>query len=131
MKADGVRKHLDWMGSSKADLKGLPFEAKEVLTYGILLAEFGDRHPDARHLTGIDAEEIVCDHDGNTFRAVYAVLDDRLYVLHCFQKKSKKGKKTPKPDIERIRERLKDAKALHKKEGRARKGADRPRGKQR
>jgi phage-related protein len=80
---------------------------------------WGWRHPDVKPLAGIDAEEIRCDYDSNTYRAVYTVsLDDWVYVLHCFQKKSKEGRKTPRPDINRIKLRLKEAKALHAREQR-------------
>jgi phage-related protein len=54
------------------------------------------------------------DHDGNTYRSVYTVeLEDTVYVLHCFQKKSTRGIATPKPDLDRIERRLKDARTLH------------------
>ncbi len=54
------------------------------------------------------------DKHGDTYRAVYTVeLEGSLYVLHCFQKKSKKGAETPKPDIDVIETRLKAARALH------------------
>lgn len=113
------KRHVEWMGSSKEDLSELPFEAKQRLTYGIYLAELGKRHPDATPMVGIDADEIVCDYDSDTFRAVYTLcLDDWVYVLHCFQKKSKKGRATPKRDIALIRQRLKDAKNFHKQAGR-------------
>ena len=50
------------------------------------------------------------DHIGDTFRAVYTVkIAERVYVLHCFQKKSSKGIETPRQDIDLIRERLKAA----------------------
>jgi phage-related protein len=115
------KRQIDWMGSSKRDLASLPHDPKEALTYGIYLAELGRRHPDAKKLTGIDVEEIVCDHDGDTFRAVYTLcLDSWVYVLHCFQKKSKRGSKTPKPDMDLVKSRLRDAKELHKKQGRDR-----------
>lgn len=51
--------------------------------------------------------EIVADHDGDTFRSVYAVkLGEEIYVLHSFQKKSTIGIKTPKPDLDLIKTRL-------------------------
>ena len=60
--------------------------------------------------------EIVSDFDGNTFRAVYTVrLRGVIYVLHAFQKKSRKGIKTPQNEIEKISSRLKDAEALHRR----------------
>ena len=46
-------------------------------------------------------------HRGDAFRLVYAVqLDADIWVLHAFQKKSKSGIKTPRPDIELIQERI-------------------------
>ena len=52
--------------------------------------------------------EVVLPHRGNAFRVVYAVqIDDAIWVIHAFQKKSTKGIKTPKPDVDLIRERLK------------------------
>jgi phage-related protein len=55
--------------------------------------------------------EIVERHDGNTYRAVYTVkLAGVVYVLHAFQKKSKKGNATPKADIDLLKSRLKLAK---------------------
>jgi len=54
--------------------------------------------------------EVIADHDTNTFRSVYTVRFRRaIYVLHCFQKKSKSGIKTPKHEIALIDRRLKDA----------------------
>jgi phage-related protein len=52
--------------------------------------------------------EIANDYDGNTYRAVYTVRwFDVVYVLHAFQKKSKRGIETPKYEIELVRRRLK------------------------
>jgi phage-related protein len=59
--------------------------------------------------------EIVDRHDTNTYRAVYtAQFAGIIYVLHAFQKKSKRGIATPQKDIELIRRRLADAGRLHK-----------------
>jgi phage-related protein len=77
----------------------------------------GGKHPDAKPLRGFGGAgvlEIISDFDGNTFRAVYTVrLKGIIYVLHAFQKKSRKGIKTPQNEIEKIRSRLKDAEMLH------------------
>ncbi len=54
--------------------------------------------------------EVVDDFDGDTYRAVYTVrFAGAIYVLHCFQKKSKKGAEMPKHDIEVVKLRLKAA----------------------
>ena len=60
--------------------------------------------------------EIIDRHETNTYRAVYtAQLGDAIYVLHAFQKKSTKGRSTPKHEIDLIRQRLTDAQRLHSK----------------
>ena len=76
-------------------------------------AQNGDEHPRAKALKGFGGRavlEVVDDEDGDTYRAVYTVrFAGVIYVLHAFQKKSKKGIQTPKRDIEIIRARLKTA----------------------
>lgn len=64
---------------------------------------------------GAGVVEIVEDHDGDTYRAVYTVkLKAVVYALHAFKKKSKKGIKTPKPELDIIKQRLKSAQEHHK-----------------
>jgi len=59
--------------------------------------------------------EIIADHAGGTWRAVYTVrFPEAIYVLHVFQKKSKRGIATPKRDIDRIHRRLAEAERLHR-----------------
>ena len=106
-------KPLEWIGSSKKDLKALPEEVIDVFGYALYLAQTGGRHEQAKPLQGFGSAgvlEVVEDSRGNTFRAVYTVrFEERVYVLHVFQKKSKSGIATPKPDMDLIRERLKVA----------------------
>jgi hypothetical protein len=65
--------------------------------------------------------EVIARHDGDTFRAVYTVrFGDVVYVLHVFQKKSKRGIATPKKELELIRKRLKLAEEDHKQMARNR-----------
>jgi phage-related protein len=79
----------------------------------ILLAELGDKHPDAKPLKGFGGAgvlEVVENYDGDTYRAVYTVkFEGVVYVLDAFQKKSKKGSELPKVDLDRIKTRLKTA----------------------
>ena len=74
-------------------------------------AQNGDEHPRAKALKGFGGRsvlEVVDDDDGDTYRAVYTVrFAGVIYVLHAFQKKSRKGSETPKRDIEVIKTRLK------------------------
>lgn len=81
-------------------------------------AEHGGEHPSAKALKGFGSRgvlEIVDDFDGDTYRAVYTVkFADVIYVLHAFQKKSKKGIATPQRDIDLIKARLKRAEEHYK-----------------
>ena len=89
-----LRKPLKWMGSSKKDLDKMPEDVKDVFGFAIDLAQSGQKHPAAKPLKGFKSAgvlEVVENDEGGTYRAVYTVkLADWIYVLHCFQKKSKK-----------------------------------------
>lgn len=105
-----VRKPLKWVGSSKRDLDGMPDDVKDVFGHALDVAQAGARHPDAKPLAGFGSAgvlEVIEDFRGDTFRAVYTVrFSGWVYVLHCFQKKSRRGIKTPLPDLQLIRARL-------------------------
>jgi phage-related protein len=59
---------------------------------------------------GAGVLEVVDDFQGDTYRAVYTLkFTGAVYVLHAFQKKSKRGAQTPKQDVDLIKERLKMA----------------------
>ena len=107
-------KVLVWIGSSYDDLLDLPSDVQSVMGYGLYLAEIGEKHDDAKPLKGFKGAgvlEIVDDFQGDTYRAVYTVkFEQVIYVLHVFQKKSKSGVATPKPDLDLINTRLKAAK---------------------
>jgi len=106
-----------WIGSTRADLASFPEDVKDAIGYALYIAQCGGKHADAKPLRGFGGAgilEIVEDHAGDTYRAVYTVrLAGRIYVLHVFQKKSKTGIKTPKLEIELIRSRLKRAEEEH------------------
>jgi phage-related protein len=101
------------VGSAKADLKTFPDEVQDVMGYALDFAQQSKKHQDAKPLKGFGGAgvlEIVDDFDGDTYRAVYTVkFADAVYVLHCFQKKSKHGIATPQQDTELIERRLKRA----------------------
>jgi phage-related protein len=109
-----ARKPIKWVGSAKRDLDGMPEEVKDVFGHAIDLAQTGGKHPDTKVMTGFGSAgvlEVVENHQGDTFRAVYTVkFPGWVYVLHCFQKKSKSGIATPKPDLDLINTRMKAAK---------------------
>lgn len=114
------RKRIEWMGSSKEDLLDLPRKIQRMIGYSLNLAQQGKNDPDSEILTGFgcaSVREIKKDDRGGTYRAVYTLqFKDAIYVLHVFQKKSKSGKATPKEDMELIRKRLRDAKAIWAKD---------------
>lgn len=114
-----LEREVIWVGSSKKDLIEFPDDVKDEMGYGLHLAQQGSKHPNAkpfkiRDETGVF--EIVSDFNTDTYRAVYAInIDERLYVLHSFKKKSKKGSKTPQPDVDLIKRRLLKAKEYAEK----------------
>ena len=109
----GRLRPLEWIGGSKKDLMALPDEVVNVFGYALYLAQTGGKHAQAKALQGFGSAgvlEVVEDLRGNTYRAVYTVrFAVRVFVLHVFQKKSKSGIATPKPDLDLIKERLKAA----------------------
>ena len=113
MRDSSTAKEVHWIASAREDLRRFPEEVRHVFGNALYLAQTGDKHSDAKPLKGFGGAgvlEIVEDHDGDAYRAVYTIrFEDAVYVLHAFQKKSKKGIATPKPDIDMIKERLKMA----------------------
>ncbi len=109
----GPPKPVFWVASSKKDLKKCPVPVRQTVGQALFEAQKGGKHPDVKPLKGFKGRgvlEVVEDHDGSTFRAVYTVkFAGAVYVLHVFQKKSKSGIKTPSEEIEKVEARLKAA----------------------
>ena len=88
---------------------------KDVIGFALRLAQQGEKHPCTKPLKGFKGAgvlEVVENCDGNTYRAVYTVrIKNKIYVLHTFQKKSKKGIQTPQKEIDVIKARLKRVEA--------------------
>ncbi|MFQ5949118.1 MAG: type II toxin-antitoxin system RelE/ParE family toxin [Nitrospiria bacterium] len=107
-------KPVEWVGSSYDDWIRFPADVQDVMGYALHLAQHGEKAGDAKPLKGFKGAgvlEIVDDFDGDTYRAIYTVqLKEVVYVLHAFQKKSKRGISTPKQEINLIEKRLKYAK---------------------
>ena len=101
-----------WIGSSLKDLRKFPEDVQDEVGYILYQVQIGEKHHRIKQLKGIPGVmEIVSDYDKDTYRAVYAVkLSDEIYVLHTFKKKSKKGIRTPKAEMELIKQRLRRAK---------------------
>lgn len=111
-------KQLFWVASSKKDLCDFPPEVRQEAGFALHQAQMGEKALNAVPMVGFGGAsvlEVVIDDDGNTYRAVYTVkLPKAVYVLHAFQKKSKSGIATPKPDMELIRSRLRLAQDDHR-----------------
>jgi phage-related protein len=110
-------KSLKWVGRSKKDLLAFPKEVCSEMGYALYMAQKGETHESAKRFKGYSSGiyEIVSDYDKNAYRVLYVVnLGDAIYVLHAFQKKSKKGIKTPKEEVTVIEERLKQLKLILK-----------------
>ena len=111
-------KPLQWIGSSHKNLMALPANVRRLFGFALSLAQAGDRHDAAKVLKGFGGAgvlEVVEDDVGGTYRAVYtAKFAEAVFVLHCFQKKSKSGITTPKEDMDIIHARLKTAEAFVK-----------------
>jgi phage-related protein len=111
-------KKLDFIGSSRDDLRDFPDEVKQDIGHALHMVQMGLEPNEAKPLRGFGGAgvlEIVENFFGDTYRAVYTVkFAEAVYVLHCFQKKSKKGVETPKHDIDLIKQRLKEAEEDYK-----------------
>jgi phage-related protein len=116
LKSKESPKPIRWLGDSRRKIRTFPEDVKDDIGAALFWAQKGSKHPDAKPLSGFGGAgvlEVVEDHDGDTYRAVYTVkFRERIYVLHCFQKKSKRGNQTPPRDIDLIRERLKQAEQI-------------------
>lgn len=110
-------KDVFWVGSSLRDHKKFPSDVQRKIGYILQHVQEGKPHKKIKQLTGIrrgcSIYEIKSDHRGDTYRAVYlGNFGNLIYVLHCFQKKSKFRRKTPQKEKDLILERLNQAKKL-------------------
>lgn len=107
-----------WVGSSRRDLRSFPREVRRDIGQALYTAQQGETDPSAKPLKGFGGGSvvaIVARHSGDTWRAVYTVrFAEAVYVLHAFQKKSKRGIATPKNEIDLVRQRLAAAERMHR-----------------
>ena len=112
------RKPVVWVSSCRDDLARFPAVARRALGYALNVAQLGGKHPDAVPLKGFGGAgvlEAVEDFDGSTYRLMYTVrLGDRIYALHAFQKKSKRGIETPQHEMALVRQRYRQAQEMHR-----------------
>lgn len=114
-----VLRPLVWMGNSLRNLQAFPRGAQKLIGDELQLIQFGGMPKDAKPFKGVGSGvfEIALRFEGDAYRTVLAVqLGERIYVLHAFQKKSKKGIATPKSDVDLIKQRYKEAKELAENE---------------
>lgn len=125
---DGVSRGIVWVSSSLEDLRRFPEPVQKVMGFALFQAQCGRKHVQAKPLKGFGGAavlEIVEDFDGNTFRAVYTIrFADAVYVLHAFQKRSKRGIKTPSREMDVVRSRLRMAQESRQGETRRKEDAD-------
>ena len=118
MGMENTEKPLEWIASSYKDLLALPIGIRKRFGYALSLAQMGDKDDSVKPLKGFGGAgvlEVIEDDTGGTYRAVYTVkFAEAVFVLHCFQKKSKRGIATPKEDMDIIHARLKVAEARAK-----------------
>ena len=105
-----ARRPVSWVADARKSFDSFPAEVRENGASALDLAASGGKADNAKPLKGMDGGifELVLRHRGDAFRIVYAVqVGAAVWVIHAFQKKSKTGKKTPKNEIDLIRDRLK------------------------
>ncbi len=106
-----------WVGDSLKQVKGFPAEVRGEIGVALFDAQKGDKSPDAKPFKSVGSGvfEIVTRFDTDTYRTVYAVqIGECVYVLHAFQKKAKKGIKTPPQEVNMIKRRYKQAVEMDK-----------------
>ena len=106
-----------WLGDSLKQVKEFPAEVRREIGVALYDAQVGDKSPDAKPFKGVGSGvfEIVTRFDTDTYRTMYAVrLGASVYVLHAFQKKAKKGIKTPQQEVDLIKRRYRQAVAMDK-----------------
>ena len=106
---------ISWVNAARREFETFPAKVQTEGLAALTVAAEGSKTDHAKPLHGLGSGvfEIILNDRAGTFRVVYAVqLGDDLWVLHAFEKKSKKGKKTPRQEIDLIRDRLKRLKEM-------------------
>src|SRR5206468_2160023 len=104
-----------WLGNTKSNIRAFPEGAQKLIGDELQLIQFGGMPRDAKPFKGIGSGvfEIAIRHDTDAYRTVLAVqFGEKIYVLHAFQKRSRRGIATPKQDVDLIRQRYQEAKEL-------------------
>ena len=110
---------LIWLGNTRKNIQSFPEEVKKLIGDELQIIQFGGMPKNAKPFKGVGSGviEIAIRHDKDAYRCVQALqLDHNIYILHAFQKKSKKGIETPKKDVDLIKKRYQEAIKLAKNE---------------
>lgn len=110
-------KTLSFVGSAQKDIKDFPEDVKDDVGYALYEIQLGETPECAKPLKGLGPGvlEIIEDFRGDKYRVVCTVkFDEVVYVLHCFQKKSKHDIETPPRDLDLIKQRLRSAEEDHR-----------------
>jgi phage-related protein len=108
-------RRITWVRGALRDFATFPPPVQDRVMFALRMAAQGEKADVAKPMKGLGAGvfEIAVRHRGDAYRAVYAVqLDEDIWVLHAFRKKSKTGIKTPRHEIDLIRDRIKRVREL-------------------
>jgi phage-related protein len=111
---------IQWIKAALKEFQDFPQEAQRICLRALTIAGEGDKADIAKPMRGFGSGvfEIALAHRGDAFRVVYAVqIDDALWVVHAFQKKSNRGIKTPKHEIDLIADRIRRLRQMAKETG--------------
>ncbi|WP_343070052.1 type II toxin-antitoxin system RelE/ParE family toxin [Aminobacter carboxidus] len=113
-------KTVFWIGSSRETVRDFPKEVRQEVGFALETAQLGGKAINVVPLVGFSGAgvlEVIANGEGGTYRTVYTVrFQEAVYILHAFQKKSKKGIATPRQEIALVRQRLKVAEKHHERE---------------
>lgn len=112
-----IPRNVQWVGDSKERLQTFPEPVRKDIGHALYRVQIGETPSSAKPMKGIESGvfELVDNYATDTYRVVYTVkIGQNIYVLHCFQKKSKRGIRTPKKDIDLIKRRLRRAQEMEK-----------------
>ncbi len=108
---------ISWINAARKDFEKFPKGAQQEIREALTIAAEGRKGASAKPMKGFGAGvfEIALKYKTNAYRAIYALqVDEDIWVVHAFQKKSKTGAKTSKQDIDLIKQRIKFLKEMLK-----------------
>ena len=106
---------ISWIKAARKDFEEFPEQAQMEILRALTIAAEGQKADTAKPMKGLGSGvfEVALAWRGDAYRTVYAVqLGRDIWVVHAFQKKSKTGIKTPKQEIDLIKQRLKQLRKM-------------------